>query len=62
MVRRFVWKKDACYQGLLKSEDVCQNQSKHTQMGAQVAEWLARRSLANAARVRFPAGDLILAL
>ena len=27
--------------------------------GAQVAEWLARRSLTNAARVRFPAGDLI---
>ena len=27
--------------------------------GAQVAEWLARQSLTNAARVRFPAGDLI---
>ena len=28
-------------------------------VGAQVAEWLARRPLTNAARVRFPAGDLI---
>ena len=28
-------------------------------MGVQVAEWLARRSLTNAARIRFPAGDLI---
>ena len=27
-------------------------------VGAQVAEWLARRSLTSAARVRFPAGDL----
>ena len=27
--------------------------------GVQVAEWLARRPLTNAARVRFPAGDLI---
>ena len=30
-----------------------------TIMGAQVAEWLARRPLTNVARVRFPAGDLI---
>ena len=28
-------------------------------VGAQVAEWLARRSLTNAARVRFTAGDLL---
>ena len=28
--------------------------------GAQMAEWLTRRSLTNAARVRFLAGDLIL--
>ena len=28
-------------------------------MGAQVAEWLARRPLPSVAWVRFPAGDLI---
>ena len=28
-------------------------------VGAQVAEWLARRPLPNVAWVRFPAGDLI---
>ena len=32
---------------------------RQTSVGVQVAERLARRSLTNAARVRFPAGDLI---
>ena len=34
-------------------------QPKTIDLGAQVAEWLARRPLSNAARVRFLAGDLI---
>ena len=36
------------------------NNTVHTfVLDAQVAEWLARQSLTNAARVQFPAGDLI---